>query len=157
MSQSTAFHSGKDGKATIGDVELAILSWSLTTSVDHAEFRNSKTGRHTVIDPTHLPPVPITIIVDREFDVNPFTDGAQITVGKFLTNVKLYEAGGDGSGAPTGDPYTFPSALVKSIGHETVIDGKIGISVNLMSSGPYTYPGAVDPTDNIATYVLDEE
>jgi hypothetical protein len=145
------FKSGKFGRATVGagsGTELPIVSWSAGMAVDHVEFRNSKTGSFTVVDPTFFPPVPIQIVIDRDLDNNPFADPPNLTVGATLTNVKLYENGGSG-GTPSGDPFTFTSALVKGTPVEVVIDGKIGIQVSLLSSGPYTYPGGKNPSTNL--------
>jgi hypothetical protein len=134
------FKSGKYARATtgVGNTELPILQFGVTPSVDHAEFRNSKTGNFTVVDPTFFPPCQVEIVLDWDLDANPFATPPNLTAGATISNTNLYPNGGT-AGSPTGDHWIFSSLLVKGTPQECVVDGKIGTRIQCISSGAWQY------------------
>jgi hypothetical protein len=133
-------HSGIDGTATVGSDELPITGWTVNITGEIVRFRNSKTNRGTLKEPTFRDGAG-TITVDFDFDENPFGSPFTMATGTRLSNVKLYLR-------KTADPvddtepyWDFPSVILGTIAQTLEIEGKIQTTFNFEVDGEFGYPG----------------
>lgn len=135
------FHSGRTGTTTVSGNELPTVSWRVNPSVELQRFRNSKTGRFTLLETTFFACTG-EVAIDTDFDAMPFAAPYNIVVGQTLSTTKLIENGGTG-----GTQYfSFPSIVVTSTPVEVVIDGRLAMSFTFEASGTYSYPGGITPS-----------
>lgn len=134
------FQSGIDGKAFVGASELAIIGWTTNPTSEVQRFRNSKTGRFTLKEPT-FKDVTGTVTIEHDFDDPIFELGTPIEAGEFIEDVKLYLRKNDTAPLATEPYWSFPSMLVTSTPQSLEVDGKIQTSFNFEGDGEFGTPG----------------
>lgn len=133
------FKSGKTGTATFNGTELAVISWEINPSTTNVNFRNSRTGSFSKIEPTFHSATG-TVTIDRDFDAA-FSDApTSIVTGAVLTNLKLYLAG------TAGIFWLLPSIVVTGTPESLNVDGKIATRITFVADGTFTYPSGAVPT-----------
>jgi hypothetical protein len=135
------FHSGRKGTCTINGTEIPIISWRVNASAEMVRFRNSKTGKFSLVESTFLP-LTFNVVLDFDFDAPPYVSPLNIVPGSSLTTVKLFINGT----ADTTNCWTIPSAVVSSTPQDVSVEGKIGTSFAAEANGTYSMPGGVTPT-----------
>lgn len=130
-----SFLNGLTATATINGTELAVTGWSVNDSAVILRYVNSKTGIHPVKEST-IEDATFSITVDFDPSLQPFAAPLNIRAGTVLTAVKLFLDG------PTGTTYwSFPSAIVASVGNSVVREGKVSTVLNCEASGQLAAPG----------------
>ena len=130
-------HSGINGGASIGILNLNLVKWDVKTRADMVVFKTSLTGKYYQREATFLDCiVTLNLLVDF---ANPLQ--SVCVAGQALPNIILWELQ-SAQQANNGPNWTFTSVICQDFSRDLVVDGQISDQLVFMGNGQYNYPGS---------------